>query len=118
MRFTDNRARYRLVLLVAMLGVAGPAPAQPGASTAEDSAAAEAIGEDEMAAYVKAARAVRAIRKGETEPVGPAIRRRIVEAVEEQGLTLERYNAITRRVRNNETVYTRYQELWNDAKGD
>ena len=61
----------------------------------------------------RAARAVHALRKGETEPVGAAARARMVEAVEGAGLTLERYNAIARRVRQEEDLYARYQEAWN-----
>ncbi|MEF8793951.1 MAG: DUF4168 domain-containing protein [Thiohalorhabdus sp.] len=112
MRFTDPGAGCRLVLLATMLAAAGPANAQAGEGSERKSAAADRVGEDEMAAYVQAARAVRAIRKGETEPVGPAIRRRMVEAVADKGLSLERYNAITRRIRKDEDLYARYQEVW------
>ncbi|MEF8982947.1 MAG: DUF4168 domain-containing protein [Thiohalorhabdus sp.] len=92
--------------------------AQSGDGSGSDPAAdVERIGEDELAAYVRAAAAVRAIRKGETEPVDPAIRRRMVKAVEERGLTLERYNAITRRIRQDEDLYARYQEAWSREEG-
>jgi len=119
MRSTDSRAGIGLVLLVALLGGTAPVMAQSGDGAGTDPAASgERIGQDELGAYVRAARAVRAIRKGETEPVGPAIRRRMVKAVEERGLTLERYNAITRRIRKDEDLYNRYQKAWNKAKSD
>ena len=108
-------ARKRLALALAGLLLAAPVPAQQAAG--QDPAAGDRLGQQELAAFARAARAVHTIRQGETEPVAPAVRQRMVEAVTAQGLTLERYNAIARRVRQEEDLYARYKKAWNSDKG-
>jgi hypothetical protein len=110
MRCTEARGRAIAALLGAL--AAAPAVAQQ-AGAGQDPSAEQRIGGDELAAFARAARAVHALRQGETEPVTAAVRKRMVEAVEGAGLTLERYNAIARRVRQEGDLYARYQEAWN-----
>ena len=110
MRSTEARWRAVAVLLATL--VAAPAAGQqPGAG--QDPSADQRIGTEELAAFARAARALHALSKGEIEPVGPAVRARMVEVVEGAGLDLGRYNAIARRVRQEEDLYARYQEAWN-----
>ena len=109
--------RQWLALAMAGLLLAAPALASAQQGGGQDPAAGERLGQEELAAFARAARAVHTIRKGESAPVAAAVRQRMVAAVKEQGLTLERYNAIARRIRQEEDLYARYQEAWNGQKG-
>jgi hypothetical protein len=113
----STRAGSRLAaLFLCGLVTALPAAAQP--ADGGDPAGAKGVSEQEMAAFARASRAVRALSKGETEPVGAEVRARMVEAVKAEGLAVARYNTIARRVRQQQDLYARYQQAWNAHAAD
>lgn len=107
--------RRRTALAIGALVLAG-APLVVFAQQRADPAAMQGIEGGEVRAFVRASQAVQKLRQNAEAPVSADIRRRMASAVEAEGLSVERYNTIARRVRSNEAVYERYQEAWTQVQ--
>jgi hypothetical protein len=98
-----------VVLLLAGVLAAGAFPVQG----AEGEGAPSRVSAEELADFAAVVRQIRRMRAAEKVPVSGRVRDRMVEAVKAQGLTVERYNTLARRIREDEALYRRYQKAWN-----
>lgn len=74
------------------------------------------VSESEMASFAAAARRVHDLWRKTDMPVSGEVRKRMLEAVQAEGLDMETYNRIARGVRGNDTLYERYQQHWNQQQ--
>ncbi|MFA9461462.1 DUF4168 domain-containing protein [Thiohalorhabdus sp. Cl-TMA] len=119
MRFTDSGTRVSrggrrsvrtgAAACLVLFGLATPA--------VQGEEQSDSVSEREMAAFAAAARELQVMRGKARLPVGRAVRKRMVEAVRERGLTVDRYNRIARQVRQDTGLNARYRRAWRELGG-